>query len=283
MALGPSVCPECGAPGGFIGGVCQSCGYSSQPDYAGPLSTAAIGEPSSDIPVRSLADLVTETLLLYRRHFWLFLPIALIPQIPSVLGLASLSVPLDVLVSVGVFVLSSIAQGAIVHSVAAINAGLTPSIDASSRHALRFGAPLVFGQLLWTLLLLGSAVLAVVLIGIPMFFVVLVLFVFYPQAIIIEGSTYLPGFRRSAGLVKGSWWRVLGVELTYILVYAVPVGLLFTLASPQTATVGSIVVAVVGMPWTVIGITLLYFDLRVRNEGFNRDVLSRELQDRSAR
>jgi hypothetical protein len=51
------------------------------------------------------------------------------------------------------------------------------------------------------------------------------------------------------------------------------------LDSSTAATLGLALVAAVGMPWILIGTTLLYFDLRVRKEGFTLETLAGEIQD----
>ena len=229
-----------------------------------------------------LADLVAETLRLYRGYFWLFFPIALIPAIPSLIGLAALSPVQEVVLAFVVFVLTVIAQGAVVYSVAAIYAGHPASVQVSYRRAIRLSPPLVVGQFLLLAALVG---LVVIIIGIPVAFFLSVLFGFFPQATIIERRVFAPAFGRSARLVQGSWWRIFGIGIAYVLVYAAPLVVLAILTStlfldsPAAATWGLILVGALGMPWTLIGATLLYFDLRVRKEGFTLETLAREIQD----
>ena len=286
--LGQIFCPACGASVTPTGGACQSCGQILEPGAArpaGPPANAGIGEPSAKIPPRLLADLFAETFRLYRGYFWLFFPIALVPQIPSLIGLATLSPVQEVLLAFVVFVLTVVAQGAVVHSVAAIYGGHPASVQASYRRSIGVSAPLVVGQFL---LLAASVGLVVIIIGIPVAFFLLVLFGFFPQATIIERRAFAPAFGRSARLVQGSWWRIFGIGIAYVLVYAAPLGVLAVLTSTlfldssTAATLGLALVAAVGMPWILIGATLLYFDLRVRKEGFTLETLAGEIQDRGS-
>ena len=98
---------------------------------------------------------------------------------------------------------------------------------------------------------------------------------FWPQAVAIEGTAPITGFRRSWHLATGSTWRVLG--------YAVALGLFGYMATLVLSQLGgiaidlagragaapialqlgwSIVVTVVVAPIAPLGMTLLYLDLR---------------------
>ena len=87
-------------------------------------------------------------------------------------------------------------------------------------------------------------------------------------------------FRRSAVLVKGEWWRVFGIGCCYVLVFAIP--LVFALmllrqADPLLGILVSAVISTAAMPWMFIGATLVYFDLRLRKEGFTLETLASEI------
>ena len=276
-------CSQCGFTNPEDARYCGQCGTMTQqgsPATTGEVQPAPAAAPAATIRPRLLGDLLSETVALYRRHLWVFLPIALVPQIPGLIGLTNPSVGQQIVLTAVVFVLAAIAQGAVVHAVATVYTGVPPSISASVRQAARLGVPLIAGQLMLMLLLFISALLAVVLIGIPMLVVFLVVMAFYPQAIIIERITYVPAFRRSAGLVKGNWWRVFGIGVCYLLIIVIPALLLLSLAGLTSSLAANLALAAVGalgMPWMAIGATLLYFDLRVRQEGFDVDTLTLEI------
>ena len=273
-------CAVCGERNSPAAMVCRACGLQLHGEEVVTLDAPVVLEPGpsvASIPPRLFGDLVSETLRLYRRHLQLFLAISIVPQLPGLLGLAELTLWQVGLLSAVGLVLQAIAQGAVVHAVASISAGSSATLDASYWRALRWSPSLVADQAVFTLLLAASALLALFLVGIPLFFLFLVLLIFFPQAIMVEGFPFLNAFRRSAGLVRGHWWRVFGISMAFILVYLTPSVLLVFLASPKVATVLLMVVGTLGMPWMMIGTTLLYFDLRIRKEGFNLDVLSLEL------
>ena len=121
----------------------------------------------------------------------------------------------------------------------------------------------------------------------------------------LEGTTARNALRRSTELVKGTWWRVFGIMLAISLIsfmiYFIleassgflltwmglteaeePDNLLDTfrqLFVPIPSKIGwfsytirrlvSLIIATFTMPISVIGSTLLYFDLRIRKEAFD--------------
>ena len=104
------------------------------------------------------------------------------------------------------------------------------------------------------------------------------MWLFHNEAIIIEGGG-VSSLGRSAHLVSGSWWRVLGISLVYSLavvgawVLAMRIGSLNpVLDLVLFAGLFPLLTSVV-----IIGRTLLYIDLRARREGYSLDVLAVEL------
>ena len=144
-----------------------------------------------------------------------------------------------------------------------------------------------------------GAVLALVLIGALMFLAGIVVAVWLgvrwfsgAYAVVIEGKGPIAGLGRSWNLVTGSWWRVFGIGLVVaiivivvVMVIAIPVGIIGAIAGAVAAgeqgagIVGAIAGAlatIVVTPFAYIAGTLLYFDLRVRKEGFDIDALTAE-------
>jgi hypothetical protein len=120
---------------------------------------------------------------------------------------------------------------------------------------------------------------------------VLVRFAFFVQAVVVEGRGPLGALRRSWRLVRGSYWRVLGIVLlllllVYILV-GVPTGIAgvviqvifpdpvrhFALRQSLSTLIGYISQIVV-LPLQLVAYTLLYYDLRVRKEGYDIELLA---------
>ncbi|HET9224748.1 MAG TPA: glycerophosphoryl diester phosphodiesterase membrane domain-containing protein [Roseiflexaceae bacterium] len=114
-----------------------------------------------------------------------------------------------------------------------------------------------------------------------------------PQAIVLEDHAAWAGIRRSWRLVEGSFWRTLAIMLLMgILIYlisALPAGILsfsLTLAnrgSPSglifsqaiSALVAEIGV-IIALPLQLAVYTLLYYDLRVRKEGYDIEIMAQQ-------
>lgn len=107
-------------------------------------------------------------------------------------------------------------------------------------------------------------------------------------AVVIEGKGPIVGLGRSWNLVTGSWWRVFGIALVIgivlivvAMVISIPIGIIGGIAGGVEGgtVVGSIagaIATIVVTPFAYIADTLLYFDLRVRKEGFDLDALAAE-------
>lgn len=113
--------------------------------------------------------------------------------------------------------------------------------------------------------------------------------IFGTQAIVLENLGGVDGLRRSWNLVRGSFWRVLAI--TFVL------GLLVALIAQGPSFVISIGANL--LPWPAVGLalnlaaqsiiqililpiefaalTLLYYDLRIRKEGFDLQLLAQQL------
>jgi uncharacterized membrane protein len=142
-------------------------------------------------------------------------------------------------------------------------------IKQACRFAWRRAPALVLNALIYVLV---TALLSITCIGIPLAIYFGTKWLFAPQAIVIEKCGPIRALSRSSELVKNNWWRVFGIDMIFsLLANAVSsVGGIVPVLGPLAATV----VALAGM---VIAETLLYYDLRLRKEGFNIDIMAKEL------
>lgn len=131
----------------------------------------------------------------------------------------------------------------------------------------------------------------------------LIRWLFYGMSVLLEGTTARTALRRSTELVKGSWWRIFGITtamyllvgmievillgvcvspvlLTGLIEQAFSLEMISRLLSPSPSQVGWLVYvilqfmhrsvhALTTLPLLSIGFTLLYFDMRIRKEGFD--------------
>jgi hypothetical protein len=147
----------------------------------------------------------------------------------------------------------------------------------------------------------GGILLVFVLFGLVILFALLAVvlftrFVLTTQAIVLEGKEALDGLRRSWQLVSGSFWRVLGVVLlmglivlVISLIFAIPTSILDAVleirqASPSalisTQVLSNLLVeigTIFVMPLALAVYTLLYYDLRVRKEGYDLQLMAEQL------
>lgn len=108
------------------------------------------------------------------------------------------------------------------------------------------------------------------------------------HAVVIEGKGPIAGLGRSWNLVTGSWWRVFGIGLVITiivilaaLVISAPIGIIVGVAlggqsGGLATTLGGAAASVLVTPFIYAALTLIYFDLRVRTEGFDLDALAAE-------
>ena len=113
-----------------------------------------------------------------------------------------------------------------------------------------------------------------------------------PAAVVLENAGPAEALGRATRLVKNRWWPVFGVlAIAYIIqiVLTFIVGIVFGLVlaaagfddfSASTLALESFVgllIGVVVQPFLPLVITVLYFDLRVRKEGFDLQVMADQL------
>jgi hypothetical protein len=156
--------------------------------------------------------------------------------------------------------------------------------------SLRFAARR-FGPLVWlTFLSFLFALLGFVACVIPGIYLWIGFAVAVP-VLLTENLRGTKALGRSRALVSGSWWRVLGVImlgaiLTSIVAYAL-IGIVFAATSIDSGS-NTIVVAVekivsgtissaITTPFVAAFTAVLYFDLRVRKEGFDLQLLAERL------
>ena len=157
---------------------------------------------------------------------------------------------------------------------------------------------------LWALPVVG---LAVTVIGIPLAIYFAVRWGLYGLPVILEGSSGWNALTRSADLVKGSWTRVFGIVLViYLIIFMMafilqgafgyilttmgvpeieeattPLEIFRQLLIPASNEIGwfaytirsfvQLCISALVMPIEHLGFTLLYFDLRIRKEGFGTE------------
>ena len=252
----------------------------------------------STLPERGLGDILNETFVIYGRHFRKFLGLAAVVQVPAI---AALFTPVEnaaiyiILNIISLFALVSI-FGATIYAVG--QHYITESVivvDCYRRLAWR-----LISMAILAAIVAGITAVGLVLMGIlgitPISLVValaLTLGAYIVPAlagpvVIVEGTRATAALSRTLELARKSELRMIGHLAVYLLV-AVGLGIVLFLpfamffpSETDTLSRSLVVVSLIGPavvvpPVVSIAITLLYYDLRVRSEGFNIEKLSQEL------
>jgi len=244
---------------------------------------------------RSAAELIDAAFRLYRQHFAGFITLSAIVYLPMfVLSVfigrlapqieaGDLSVTGSLLAAfVALLLWYSIMEAAL-------------CIAASDRYHGREIEP---GRILRdTFSHAGSIIAAKMWIGFVMFFAFLFFFLIFPpfyffaryfaipQAILFERLGAWGGLNRTRDLSKGEKWKVLKTLGLIWLMFLVTSGGIGLLLQPEVGTSPSILsqvisslVSMIAFPLVPITGTLLYYDVRIRREGYDIEVLSAGLE-----
>ena len=279
-------CTSCGSENPLEAVNCVRCGADvhSPPPVDTPIDAApdrAPEVPTGTLPPRDIGELLSETFRVLRRKFWVFAFIALWAQIPFLLAqIPQLPRYVDLLFALVGYALSVLAVGAIVFALAALYAGKDITVGQCYSRAWTRCLSLLGSGFIYLVALAVSGFLSTFIIGIPLFFFILVSWFFYGQAIMLEGRKGpQEALLRSHQLVRHQWWRTFGTIVALILI-GVVISAPGLIALSYNWVAGTILFAIAGIvttPIVYVGATLVYFDLRVRKEGYTLETMTREV------
>jgi hypothetical protein len=180
-------------------------------------------------------------------------------------------------------VLMSLASAACFRAVSGIYLGESPTVGDSLRFAMSRVVPVIVLSLLYGLGLIPAFIALII----PGIWLAVAWSVSFP-ALLSEGIGPVEALGRSFRLVKGRWWPVFGALLVMYLLVAVISGILGALlgatliAAVDNEAVAAVFYTIVNtlsslitLPLMAAVLTVLYFDLRVRKEGFDLQLLAR--------
>ncbi|HET7229067.1 MAG TPA: hypothetical protein VFJ16_03660 [Longimicrobium sp.] len=142
----------------------------------------------------------------------------------------------------------------------------------------------IFGAAMLQILAIGAGMLLCVVPGI---YLAVALFAM-PVVVMLENAGPVDAFDRSQKLAGEHWGRIAGSMLLASLLVGIAqfgTGLLFSLArplSPWMADMAGNVVTVLLAPFPAVVATLMYYDLRIRKEGFDIQALMEAMGPASA-
>jgi uncharacterized membrane protein len=247
----------------------------------------------------SVGEILDTSFSLYRRHFGALATVSLVcTGLPLVLRLfveASgglfANLTLVLLYFLCLVVLSLVATGATVFIVSESYLGR----PLTAREALVRATPHLVRILIASLLMGLVILLGFLLMVIPGVMLAVGLAVAIPAVVLEAGRSASGALSRSWELTRGSRWRIFGLGLTLFVLLYIPVvaisGLVAVLV-PRGAAAGfgasstaTIVALAIGgvvqlfiYPLFYCVLTVTYYDLRVRKEGFDLELLASSLQ-----
>jgi uncharacterized membrane protein len=247
----------------------------------------------------SVGEILDVSFTLYRRHFAPLAGVALVCSgIPVLLNMfieASggmlQNLPLVLVYYIVFTALSAIATAATVFIVS--ESYLGRPIDAAT--ALRRAAPYIVKVLVCSMMTAFLVFVGFLFLIIPGFILLVGLVLSIPALVIEPQLGAGAALSRSWDLTRGSRWRIFGLLLVVVILLYIPIAAVggivamfvpggsgLFLARP-TATVSVAAVAISGLvqifiyPLFYCVLTVAYYDLRVRKEGFDLEVLASTL------
>ncbi len=247
-----------------------------------------------------VGDLLDETIQLYRRHYalfiaiaaWVFVPLGIVQLLQQLVLLGTRDLVLSGLVALlpaPILWVGSFAMGlAMTYAVSEVYLGHDPAVGrAYSRGFRRFWGALGLSILVGLALIL----LSITILGIPVAIYFGVGWSLAIPVLLLEGADIGKAMGRSRSLVKGSWWRILGIlVLLGVIMWVVQFAFSFvaglfgallpreSIGSSVVTVLASTVGELVSAPIWTAGIVLLYYDLRVRKEGFDLELLAQAMR-----
>jgi hypothetical protein len=242
----------------------------------------------------SVGEILDLSFSLYRRHFATLGTIAVLCSgIPVLLSLyiessggVLYNLPLTLLHYVIFTVLSSIATAATVFVVSESYLGR----PLPAREALGRATPLLARLIICSLLFAIIVGIGLIFFFIPGIILICGLLLAFPSLVLEPGISPTGALSRSWSLTRGSRWRMFALLITMVLLLYVPLvglGAVAAVVLPGGAhgtSPGTVTLAVVGVvqmllyPLLYCVLTVAYYDLRVRKEGFDLEVLASTLQ-----
>lgn len=127
-----------------------------------------------------------------------------------------------------------------------------------------------------------------IMVGAVMACVLWIRYGFIAQTVVLEGEGGFGAMKRSKHLVKGNFLKTFSVLVLVFIALSLIAGIV-SLGIDKVLSFlgeyagllsagGSNVVSVLLEPFRIVAITLLYFDFRVRKEGFDLEILAEELE-----
>lgn len=233
---------------------------------------------------RNLSAILDEAFRIYGKNFLCFITIVAIVLVPvtvinlpvylNIPGLNILSGILGLIISI---VFYPTMQGSLIYAISEQNFRQPAGYDTAYRFAWARKGSLILAMLIVSI---AISLMFITIIGIPFAIFFGVRWSLLLQVATLENVGPTEAISRSSNLVKGDWWRVLGYIIIMIIIsfiIGIGAGILMRLLPAVISNFIWAMVNILIFPITTIIMTLIYWDLRVRKEGYNLEKLSQEL------
>lgn len=187
-----------------------------------------------------------------------------------------------VFLAIAFLLLTPFMTAAIVRAVADSYLGRDPSVGSSYRFALSR-----FGSLLLVIFLSGLAIAGGFILLIIPGLIMYARLAFAPAAVVVEDLRGSKALNRSWRLSRGMFWKIFGTIFLAGVLASVVTGILLVPAGISADALGpnvwllqgvlAAVATVITTPFTTMIPVLLYFDARIRKEGFDLSVMAQQL------
>ncbi|HEX2205885.1 MAG TPA: hypothetical protein VHG91_21400 [Longimicrobium sp.] len=229
---------------------------------------------------RSAGEVLDASFQVLRQHYVTLVSAPAALLLPLVA--TRLLLPQAWLLSVLQPLLSVFATAAVVVMVADLYMGRRPDVGR---------AMTVVGERWWAVLVTALFQMVMVWVGFLLLIVPGIVFAAMsfamPMTVVVEGGTAGDSFERSRELASGHLLRILGTAVLAWLIYmlafmaisAILSGLGILAGAPRLATALGEAVSILFFPCYAVVATVLYFDIRIRKEAFDVEMLTRQMSE----
>ena len=234
---------------------------------------------------RNFGGIFSDVFSIYKRNFLRLVGIAAMVEVPRfalhVLMSGTIMYIVDRIEGINIATVATVSQpiiavimgivayplmgGAMIHAISEQSLKQTIGIGRSYRFAWRRLRTMIVAEILVVLAIVG---IAITVIGIPFVIYLALRWIFVGQSILLEGVGSRDALSRSSDLVRGNWWWVFGIMFVVSIIISIS-GFILGLI-PFGAIIGTILLTPIGLA----AATLLYYDLRVRKEGYSFETLA---------
>lgn len=240
----------------------------------------------TNLRVRSISEIVDAAFVLYRRNGMQYITMAALATAPSLIlnlilggGASPTTVGQFTRMIPGMIIgiiTYALVSATIIRMGSDAYLGSEPSVGATVREVLPRVPTLIGATLLVSLVVGFSAIFLLI----PMFYVITLVFATIP-IIVLERKGAFAAISRSRKLSVGIKWHILGtLALVYGIYFVLALGipmLAAVVGGPMIQLLLQTVFAVVAAPILNLVVMVLYYDARIRAEGFDVEHMAQSL------